>query len=191
MCKIKKIEEKKHFFHLSKKSSLKNISDSTGELLKQLVEKIKHSDNEDLKDWSDCLYLAEDINVSLGYAEETSYVFEFIVENSFDYVNCTNEEFSKIEQNIEVRKAIMESVRDLIKGDPKDLEFGFMYMLSKMNYAFRCYADSDKNFELLVPPSILTNNFKIVKLSELDYNPFKDNKPDINKLKLISSISDI
>ena len=181
MCKIEKIEEKKHFFHLSKKSSLKNISDSTGELLKQLVEKIRHSDNEDLKD----------INVSLGYAEETSYVFEFIVENSFDYVNCTNEEFSKIEQNIEVRKAIMESVRDLIKGDPKDLEFGFMYMLSKMNYAFRCYADSDKNFELLVPPSLLTQIFKIVKLSKLDYNPFKDNKPDINKLKLISSISDI
>ena len=162
-----KSSQKIKFYHFSKDNRDENvIRNMTSE---QLVVSLQQKNTQvNYKAWGNSVYMAFVPNISLGYAEDNGYLYEFELKNSVNYIESTEEKYAQGGlAGDDIPQSTIEFVKNELGFVGPNKEF--MTFLGEKGYAFECFADFYHNKEFIVPVKLM-ELFKITSVQKINFN---------------------
>lgn len=145
-------------------------------ILSILKNKVEQKDTKE--DWGDSLYLAEVPAVSIGYADDDKgskipYLVKLELVSNLPCVFSTNKVYMGGEHRDNVPKVPTESIETEVERlfSLPIYDMPFMKYLGKNQHAYFCFHDENRNRELIVPSSMVSEeNFKVKRVYKLNKN---------------------
>ena len=162
MEKVNNILSSTKLWHCINSERLIDVTSSSA-ILAVLKDKVEQKDAQD--DWGDSLYLAENSDVSIGYADADGGKIPYLVK--LELVSDLPCVFSDnlVYKGGDYRKSVYTVPTECIKAQVETLFLEpmlatpFMKYLSNHEHAYRCFHDLEGNYEIIVPSSMVSAKF--------------------------------
>lgn len=159
---IEKISSPKTLWHCIN-SELPLEAKPLSAILSILKNKVEQKDTKE--DWGDSLYLAENSDVSIGYANADGGKIPYLVKLELVLdLPCVFSD-NLVYKGEDYRKSVYTVPTECIKAQVETLFLKpmlatpFMKYLSNHKHAYRCFHDLEGKYEIIVPSSMVSDKF--------------------------------